>query len=185
MVCKKIRKAREYPSQSKRSASLRRCIQRGTVQSRCTTQVHGDRKNAYLLVCCQHFSLNTLETASSRCSAMCIYPRDDLLHLRDYYLINIQATNRRNQEREHVQAFRFCVRLTLDKTVWIVKEICAQLFVCTILVYAWSWQKPETSSNATNATYLSHRPLFQTLETPKTAQTKCSTACLVISTLSW
>lgn len=55
MVCKKIRKAREYPSQSKRSASLRRCIQRGTVQSRCTTQVHGDRKNAHLLVCCQHF----------------------------------------------------------------------------------------------------------------------------------
>ena len=136
MVCKKIRKAREYPSQSKRSASLRRCIQRGTVQSRCTTQVHGDRKNAYLLVCCQHFSLNTLDTASSRCSAMCIYPRDDLLHLRDYYLINIQATNRRNQERQHIQAFRFCARLTLDKTVWIVKEICAQLFVCTILVYA-------------------------------------------------
>ena len=129
MVCKKIRKAREYPSQSKRSASLRRCIQRGTVQSRCTTQVHGDRKNAYLLVCCQHFSLNTLDTASSRCSAMCIYPRDDLLHLRDYYLINYPGHKSTQSGTTTYSSFPdFVLVWLLTKPSELLKEICAQLF---------------------------------------------------------
>lgn len=182
MVCKKIRKAREYPSQSKRSASLRRCIQRGTVQSRCTTQVHGDRKNAHLLVCCQHFSLNTLETASQQCAStqeMTSCTSETII----WSISRPQIDAIRNDNIFKLSDFVFVWLLTKPSELWkksALKNLCVP-FWCM----QWSWQKPETSSNATNATYLSHPPLFETLETPKTAQTKCSTACLVISTLSW
>ena len=185
MVCKKIRKAREYPSQSKRSASLRRCIQRGTVQSRCTTQVHGDRK---MHIC--WFAVSILRRKPWR-----LHPRDAqqcastqemtscTSETISWSISRPQIDAIRNDNIFKLSDFVFVWLLTKPSELW--KKSALNYLCVPFWCMQWSWQKPETSSNATNATYLSHPPLFQTLETPKTAQTKCSTACLVISTLSW
>ena len=189
MVCKKNWKARVPQLCSEPKPVQKICVVSVHSARHCTVEMHNTgirwQKNAHLLICCQHFSSKTSETASSRCSAMCIYPRDDLLHLRDciWSISRPQIDAIRNDKILKLSDFVLVWFLTKLSEFW--KKSALKFLCVPFWCMQWSWQTPETSSNATSATYPSHRPLFQTLETPKTAQTKCSTACLVISTLSW
>lgn len=62
------------------------------------------------------FPRKTSETSSR--SATCIYPRDDLLHLRDIdHHPGHKSTAAIRNDKEHIEAFRFWARLILEKTV--------------------------------------------------------------------